>query len=200
MSDEQAPKGKNFRVLRARDYRRMPWKNGGGETTEIAVFPENADLAGFGWRISMATVASDGPFSVFPGIDRTLSILSGEGMTLDIAGRAPVVLTRSSAPLAFPADTATSAQLVSGPITDLNVMTRRGQWSHQVEHRRFEGEHRLDAEGGVTLLLSLGNLRIDSAGHAEELGLLDCAIIDQVVSITSDMPTEAYVIRVVEGR
>ncbi len=186
-------------VLRKSEYRRMPWKNGGGETTEIAVFPKDADLAGFGWRVSMATVESDGPFSVFPGIDRTLSILSGEGIALDIAGRTPVVLTRSSAPLAFPADAATSARLVSGTITDLNVMTRRGQWSHQVEHRRFEGEHRLDAEGGVTLLLPLGNLRIDSAGHAEELGHLDCAFIDKIVTITSDVPTETYIIRIVEN-
>ncbi|WP_370878591.1 HutD/Ves family protein [Pararhizobium capsulatum] len=177
----------------------MPWKNGGGETTEIAVYPPDADLAGFGWRISMATVANDGPFSAFPGIDRTLSILSGEGVELDIAGRAPTMLTQSSAPLAFPADAATSARLVSGTITDLNVMTRRGQWSHRVERHQFEGEHRLDAEGGVTMLLSLGNLRIDSAGHAEELGRLDCAFIDRIVSITSDMPTEAYIIRIVEG-
>ncbi len=44
----------------------MPWKNGGGETAEIAVFPPSADLSEFGWRISMATVSSDGPFSAFP--------------------------------------------------------------------------------------------------------------------------------------
>ena len=194
MHDEQSHA--RIRVLRAADHRRMPWKNGGGETVEIAVFPPEADLATFGWRISMATVASDGPFSVFAGIDRTLSIIEGEGMELDIAGRKPVVLTRASAPLPFPADAATSARLVSGTIVDLNVMTRRGQWTHQVEKRIVEGQHHLDAEGGVTMLLSLGNMRIESGDHAEELGRLDCAVLKGVVLITSDMPAEAYLIRI----
>lgn len=194
MHDEQSHA--RIRVLRAADHRRMPWKNGGGETVEIAVFPPEADLATFGWRISMATVASDGPFSVFAGIDRTLSIIEGEGMELDIAGRKPVVLTRASAPLPFPADAATSARLVSGTIVDLNVMTRRGQWTHQVEKRIVEGQHHLDAEGGVTMLLSLGNMRIEGGDHAEELGRLDCAVLKGVVLITSDMPAEAYLIRI----
>ena len=196
MHDRQTPLHSQLHILRARDHRRMPWKNGGGETVEIAVFPPEADLASFGWRVSMATVASDGPFSVFAGIDRTLSILEGKGMELDIAGRPSTLLTQASHPLAFPADAPTSARLVSGPIVDLNVMTRRGQWTHRVERRVVEGQHHLDAEGGVTMLLSLGNMRIDSRGHGEELGRLDCAILEGVVLITSDMPTETYLIRI----
>ena len=77
-----------MRILRASTYRRMPWKNGGGETTEIAVSPEGAGLDDFAWRISMARVDGDGPFSAFAGVDRTLSILEGEGLRLEIAGRA----------------------------------------------------------------------------------------------------------------
>ena len=71
-----------MKLLRARNHRRMPWKNGGGVTTEIAVFPANAGLEDFEWRLSMATVASDGPFSLFAGIDRTLAVLEGEGLVL----------------------------------------------------------------------------------------------------------------------
>ncbi len=89
-------------VLKGSTYRRMPWKNGAGETVEIAVSPEGAALFDFDWRISMATVATDGPFSIFPGIDRTLSILEGNGMSLSIDGGAPVLLTQDSDPLAFP--------------------------------------------------------------------------------------------------
>lgn len=196
MQDEQAPSHRQLQILRAEHHRRMPWKNGGGETVEIAVFPPEADLSAFGWRVSMATVATDGPFSVFAGIDRTLSILEGQGMQLHIAGREPAVLTRASEPLTFPADAATSARLVSGTIVDLNVMTRRGQWAHRIERRVFEGDHPLDAEGGVTMLLSLGNLRIDSGEHAEELARLDGAIIEGPCRISSDMPVEAYLIRI----
>ena len=76
-----------MRLIRSKSYRRMPWKNGGGETTEIAVSPQNASLEAFDWRVSMARVESDGPFSAFPGIDRTLAVLEGQGIELD-AGRA----------------------------------------------------------------------------------------------------------------
>ena len=75
-----------MRILRAENYRRMKWKNGGGETAEIALFPDGAGLGIFDWRISMARVESGGPFSTFPGVDRTLSILEGEGIVLESRG------------------------------------------------------------------------------------------------------------------
>ena len=86
------------RLLPNADHRRMPWKNGGGETVEVIVHPEGASLSDFGWRVSMASVASDGPFSVFPGIDRTLAVLSGDGMALSIEGLGDRLLTPQSAP------------------------------------------------------------------------------------------------------
>lgn len=119
-----------MKILRASEHKRMPWKNGKGETVEIAVFPPDASINDFDWRVSMATVAEDGPFSIFPGIDRTLAILDGIGMALDIAGRAPALLTTASDPLAFPADIPIAARLQDGAITDLNVMTRREGLSH----------------------------------------------------------------------
>ena len=69
-----------MRLLPAAGHRRMPWKNGGGETVEIAISPADAGLDGFDWRLSMATVATDGPFSVFPGIDRSLAVIRGAGI------------------------------------------------------------------------------------------------------------------------
>ena len=140
--------------LRAANYRRMPWKNGGGETVEIAVFPENAALGDFDWRVSMATVATDGPFSIFEGIDRTLSILSGDGMALAIDGREPVLLTKISTPLAFPADVPVMATLAGGAITDLNVMTRRGRLEHSVERLAVDGMLEEPVQPGTVLLVS----------------------------------------------
>jgi len=161
-----------MRILRAGQYRRMPWKNGGGETVEIAVHPAGASIEDFGWRVSMATVASDGPFSLFPRIDRTLSVLEGEGMVLTIGDSAPVTLTPSSAPLSFPADVPTSAQLVGGPITDLNVMTRRGHFTHRVERHHVSGV--LELEMAAALLFSRAcHLRVASDGSAVELDFHD---------------------------
>ncbi len=72
-----------------------------GTTTEIAVHPEAAGLGDFLWRVSMALVESDGPFSSFPGVDRTLTILSGEGIRLAVAGREAVALMPGSLPFSF---------------------------------------------------------------------------------------------------
>ncbi|MDR7142121.1 HutD family protein [Rhizobium sp. BE258] len=139
--------------LKASNHRRMPWKNGGGETVEIAIFPENAALGAFDWRVSMATVASDGPFSIFEGIDRTLSILTGNGMSLAIGGRDPVLLTKSSKPLAFPADVPVAATLADGTITDLNVMTRREGLAHSVVRLVIDGDWTGTVNAGTVLLL-----------------------------------------------
>ncbi len=143
-----------MRILRASRHRRMPWKNGGGETTEIIAFPEGTGLDEFEWRVSMARVAMDGPFSRFAGIDRTLCVIEGGGLVLEIAGKPEVVLSQASRPFDFAGDLAVSAHLKMGPITDLNVMTRRGRWSHKVTRLSLTGPKVIECEEGVTLLLS----------------------------------------------
>ena len=119
-------------VIRVDECRTMAWKNGGGETTEIALFPPDAALDDFGWRVSIARVAGDGPFSVFPGVDRTLAVLDGAGLRLTVGDAAPVDLQVDDAPLPFAADVLTDATLIDGVIVDFNVMTRRGAYWHEV--------------------------------------------------------------------
>jgi environmental stress-induced protein Ves len=142
------------RIVNVDQYRRMPWKNGGGETVEIAIFPRDAGLDDFACRISTATVGSDGPFSTFDGIDRTLCVLSGNGISLTIGNGEALVLDRSAAPFSFPADVPAVARLVDGPITDLNVMTRRGAWRHDVRrvHMKSGESLVLDAAGTTTVV------------------------------------------------
>ena len=142
-----------MRVIRAADCKPIPWKNGGGETTEIAISPEGADLEAFDWRVGLARVARAGPFSSFPEVDRTLAILDGAGIHLTIAGRAPVKLTAASAPLTFPADLPTTASLVDGPVLDLDVMTRRGVAEHALDRFALTGSRELAVDSGTALLL-----------------------------------------------
>jgi hypothetical protein len=108
-----------------------PWKNGGGVTREVAAFPPGSGLDRFDWRVSIADVAEDGPFSIFPGIERTLTILSGDGIALDIAGR-ETRLRPGEDPFSFPADQPADCRLLGGPVVDLNVMSRRGAIAHKV--------------------------------------------------------------------
>ncbi len=163
-----------MRIIRAADCRTMPWKNGKGITTEIVVSPGGASLSDFEWRVSMAQVGADGPFSAFPGIDRTLSVLSGNGIRLAFGDGEAVTLDRSSAPFPFAADRAVDGVLVDGPIVDLNVMSRRGAWTHSVERLVHPGEHRIAGEAILLLVAPEGGWSVDGA----MLSVGDSALID----------------------
>ena len=183
-----------MRILRTADHKRMPWKNGGGETVEIAVFPDGAGLDDFDWRISMARVDGDGPFSSFPGIDRTLAILEGGGMVLDIAGRDSVRLTLETAPYPFPADLPTSAHLIDGTVIDFNVMTRRGKVAHEVSRHT---EPVTSPSGAVRLALcGEGSLDIALEGERTTLGRRDAAIfeIKDAVDVLPSGESEFYLV------
>lgn len=156
----------------------MPWKNGKGTTTEIAVHPPGAGLATFDWRVSMATVASDGPFSLFPDVDRTLSIIAGEGLMLTIGDARPIRIVADSEPLSFPADVPVDATLLNGGIEDLNVMTRRGRLSHRVERLKVSGSSLQPPSNGTTLYLALGALRFTCGLQEGQLAPRDCLLCE----------------------
>lgn len=176
----------SLQILRAAGYRHMPWKNGGGMTAEIAVVPAHAGLDDFHWRISMAQIAQDGPFSCFPGIDRTLTVLDGEGVELEfpgIDGRRREVLTPLSAPISFAADEPAYAHLLSGDVTDLNVMTRRTECRHAVRRLHVRTSLvTLTSADQLTLFCCNGNLECDFAGQHAALGPRDCLVAMEPVS------------------
>jgi environmental stress-induced protein Ves len=114
-----------LRLFTPADYCTMPWKNGGGRTTEIAAHPPGATLDTFVWRVSLADVACDGPFSRFPGVDRTIMLLEGAGMRLAGDGR-DVELRMPLEPFRFSGDETIECTLLAGPVRDFNAMFRRG--------------------------------------------------------------------------
>ncbi|MER8898929.1 HutD family protein [Mesorhizobium sp. M0676] len=187
-----------MRILRAADYRVMPWKNGGGTTTEIAVSPDGAGLDDFDWRVSMARVEGSGPFSGFAGVDRTLAVLEGEGIVLDIAGRPPAEVTAASAPLSFPADVPTTAALISGPITDLNVMTRRARATHTVERLVFSVPTDIRPTSAMTLILPFDGEVGLSGPTSSRLGPLDTLLLGRQAKLRVEpvRPTTVFVIRI----
>ncbi|WP_029349651.1 HutD family protein [Bosea sp. 117] len=167
-----------MRILRAADHKVMPWKNGGGSTTEIAVAPAGAGLGDFDWRVSMAGVVEDGAFSRFPGIDRTLAVIEGAGIELVTAGREPARLTLESAPFAFDGAAQTSARLIDGPILDLNVMTRRGRFAHEV--RRLASGEEVTTRGEASLVLSrMDGQEILVDGSPVRLDMNDAALFEE---------------------
>jgi environmental stress-induced protein Ves len=110
-----------MRHLTPVDYTRQPWKNGKGMTVELARADSDYGLL---WRLSMATVAEDGPFSLFPGVERNLTVISGPGFRL--VGDGLALDCRPFQPVAFAGDVAISAEATRGlPSDDFNVMTAR---------------------------------------------------------------------------
>ncbi len=146
-----------MRKIEPSSFRRMPWKNGGGETSEIAVVPEGASADDFDWRVSTARVAESGPFSLFQGIDRSLVVLSGLGLHLVIGppgGDQEVLLDPASAPFAFAGDIPAYADLMARePVVDFNVMTRRGKFEQMV--RRVKLQDPTEVVGDYVVLYCL---------------------------------------------
>jgi environmental stress-induced protein Ves len=127
-----------------------PWKNGAGLTREIATSPPDATLDAFDWRLSVAEVDREGPFSAFPGIDRCITLLRGAGLRLR-SGDSLIDhrLDTTGAPFCFAGEAAIDATLLGGPSADLNVMTRRGRWRAAVLALRETMAH----PGGDALML-----------------------------------------------
>ncbi len=138
-------------LIRWRDQRPTPWKNGGGLTTELLSSPAGA--SDFDWRLSIAEVATAGPFSAYPGIDRVIMLIEGEGMVLHVAGTQQRLVLRE--PFAFAGEDQVNCELTAGPTRDLNVMTRRGRAQARVTVHEETYALPVAADGARLLVIAL---------------------------------------------
>jgi uncharacterized protein len=106
----------DYTIVRSADHRRMRWLNGGGW------WPNQDDWE---WRLSVADIEQDGPFSALPGVDRTIALLQGTGFGLSATGHPRKDIVRQYEPFDFRGDEPTSCTLIDGPVQDLNLMVRR---------------------------------------------------------------------------
>lgn len=139
-------------IFRLSDRVFRPWKNGGGETAEIAVSPPGASFETFDWRISTAIVSASGPFSGFPGVDRALTVLEGGAMTLTV-GEDDYRLDAASEPFVFAGDLPASARLTDAALLDFNVMVRRPLRAHVVRGPLGAGLQHANERARFALLL-----------------------------------------------
>jgi len=131
----------------------MPWKNGGGVTRELLKLPHPSEPSRFLARLSIARVATSGPFSVFPGVDRIIMLLEGEGMALSIAGAPEVVLARRWQPFAFSGDAESHCRLLGGAVRDFNLMVDRATATASLEVVHLAPGKTLTVAGASTVLL-----------------------------------------------
>lgn len=144
-----------------------PWKNGEGVTRQIATYPSGASLDEFHWRISVADVRGSSPFSVFPGVDRTIVLLEGEGLYLETVEGITRQLTTPFVPMQFSGEERIHAHLAGGHLSrDFNLMVRREAAEAELEITRSAGS--ISSDGDFVLLFCATGqweLQCDGATH-----------------------------------
>jgi environmental stress-induced protein Ves len=162
-------------VLRAANYPRMPWKNGGGSTEEITR-DAGTGLDGFGWRLSIADIGESGAFSTFAGYERIITVLQGDGMTLSVDGHN----TRSLLPLdpfAFSGESKVSCTLLGGSIRDFNLIYAPQRYAARLQW--MSGEQRFFSEADTVLVFSVSEvLEVKVGNSTQQLGRHDCLQLD----------------------
>lgn len=143
------------RVLSATDYHRERWKNGAGWTRQIHAEPRAGGDPGWDWRLSIAEIEQDAPFSAFPGVERELVLLSGNGLRLRFGDGESHTLLPPHDRLRFAGERALVGELLDGPTTDFNLMWRRDAIDAQLWHRPLVGSMAVFVDPGETWALHL---------------------------------------------
>jgi environmental stress-induced protein Ves len=110
----------DWKQIRLQDVPVSPWKNGGGTTQSLVCWPSPSDWV---FRMSVARIDSDGPFSEFKGVDRWFAVLSGEGVVLQFPERR-VEAGALDAAVQFSGDLPCQCSLINGPTVDFNLMVQ----------------------------------------------------------------------------
>ena len=170
------------RVIAANEYRRERWKNDAGWTREIVRFPDNAEWQ---WRLSIAEIERDGPFSTFDGIDRELVLIHGNGLRLRIeageGGEAGEVheLHPPHGRMRFQGEQRVLGELLDGPTHDFNLMWRRDAFAAELLHRPLVGPIVFFTEPGTIWAIHLlaGQAKFDEASGLPAMWMGDTALL-----------------------
>lgn len=152
-------------------YRSMPWRNGGGTTLELLCEPGNGAQHSdrFLYRVSIADVRTDGPFSRFDGYDRHIMLVAGEGMTLTGGPSGPIELRTLLQPASFSGDWDIEGTLHAGPVRDFNFMVDRARASSRLEVRELAAPEQFVIEAGTRCIVHIIEGALRSAEQGDTL-------------------------------
>jgi environmental stress-induced protein Ves len=167
----------------------MPWKNGLGTTTELFVEPDSAASGLFDWRLSMARVAGEAPFSHFEDVDRLLMVLEGT-LTLNIQGAART-MTRDDSAAEFPGEAVVRARASPPGVLDLNLMLRRGRYSGRLLRQIIEPGAVWNATPDTRAVLCRSpNVRVSDGSASDVLDINDLLILGDALARSSRLTCE----------
>jgi len=117
-------------LLEKENLKTVPWKNGLGLTSEIAIFPKAADFhdGDFEWRVSCAQVSAPNRFSQFIGYDRALTIVRGDGLILNGENLLPRAVQY------FSGSDKVDCQMIGSPVLDLGIIYKKGEYTVELQH------------------------------------------------------------------
>ena len=164
------------RVIAANEYRRERWKNLRGWTREIVRVPDRDD---WDWRLSIAEIEQDAPFSAFPGVERELVLMRGNGLRLRFEDGENRVLNPPHERLRFTGERAVAGELLDGPTHDFNLMWRRDAIAAELLLRPLVGPMLFFTEPGTSWAIHLlaGQARFDRASDLPALWAGDTALL-----------------------
>lgn len=165
----------DLRICRWTELTPQPWKNGAGTTREIARDGTGDDWR---WRISIADVVAAAPFSSFPGIDRILVLLEGEGIFLDFDDGRRMDVLPPWGMARFEGEAALRGTPVNGDTRDFNLMWRRDAVDAWFEVRPVVGTMVIWAEAGETWLVHVVAGDVVMADGQGTLARGDTAVIE----------------------
>jgi uncharacterized protein len=135
-------------------YLSMPWRNGAGVTREIAREPARGEK--FAWRLSLASLQVNGPFSSYTGYERCVALVDGCGFRLHVAGTGIHTLAARGAHALFSGAAQASCELLDGPCTDLSLMVHEPGTIDGVTRLAISAEQSVaDASGKLQVLFVL---------------------------------------------
>ncbi len=186
----------NIRKKTSSDYLKQPWKNGGGETQEILVYPQ---AIGFQYRLSLATIEKSGPFSNFEGYMRVLVPLEG-GLSLKHGSGSSFRLDNMR-PYKFDGAMPTEAILQTPQAWDFNVIYDPMKVGVEVNPLVFSGSLPLTLVGNRDLLFCVaGEVQVRALGTTRlainDLCDLQATALDQKVDLVFNGSEEAKLIHV----
>ncbi|MHC6595166.1 HutD/Ves family protein [Arthrobacter sp. C152] len=157
------------------------WRNGGGVTREVARFPTApmataAGAAGddWDWRVSIADVAKEGDFSLFPGMERVLTVIGGNHMTLTGDGWEQKL--EKYRPFQFSGDTHVHGTLPAGGIRDLNVITRKKSFTGRTTIMELEQNCSYPISEGQLGILLQGRAAVSDGAQVVFLSRYDSVV------------------------
>jgi environmental stress-induced protein Ves len=167
-----------MRIIRSSEFVEGRWRNGMGVSWDIASWPPDAD--DFGWRLAIARIDGDVPFSHYPEVDRVFTLIEGQGLDLEFEGRPTLHVESLFVPHPYPCDVPTFCRLRIGPCRALNLFLRRGQWRADVDILSSNAE--IAHPGPILMFALAGTSRVDGA----ELMQGDAAMTTDRVTIGTD--------------